>query len=344
MKELLLTLVILYLAFFVRLMSSGAGLKRSGSVLFLVAVFGLGVGVLFAVIPLFISPDSAAKVFLGVAIFTSVLLLPVVALSRARDFLLPRSTVLEVVSLNVLVVMIGEPVGGVPDVQESLGMLQQAFLNPFVRLIPTEFAWMNLVISLWPTLLALWLATRGAAANRWLRFFPMLWVQVTSILWLIPASLTQLITADLTKAMDYLDLLFAALGLVHVVLTWLILDDALFAQRTTLGEGEPADSTEKIGVARRLADSMNAGPWPPLVYVAVAVLTWFAIRAMQSYLQDANPMLFGFVGAVAAGALALRFKERGGTRSWQFPVWLVSAVALVVSIHWLMHLDLLPAH
>jgi hypothetical protein len=340
----LLTIFVLYAAFVIYLLSAGVGLRRTGGVVWQVIKFGAGIGAVLAVFALLALPSAAATTFLVTVIIVSLIWLPIAAMSRARDFLMPRSTVLEVVCLNVLVIVIGEPQGGFPIFRQLLGIVQQALLNPFVIVIPEEHAWLNTVISLWPSLLALWLAAKGKGAGRWLRFFPMLWVQITAIVWLFPASVKTLVRADLSTAMGSLDLLVAALGLVHVVLTWVILRDALTMNRTTLPMEDSSDSTEKLGVARRLADGMSPGPWSPPAYVVAAVLTWFAIRASLSYLPTAGTLMYGFLGAFVAGALALRLEERQSSSSGRVPLWLASASALVISLVWLSQSDLLPGY
>jgi hypothetical protein len=340
----LLALLVMYLAMAAYLRFAGVAVGMIQGILITAAKFALISAALVASIPMMFSLATGANVFLITAIFCTLYMLPVTAISRARDHLLPKSSVLTVVCLNVMVILLGRPFGGFAMFEQLLGFVQQMVLNPFVLLIPKPLSWLNTVISLWPSLLAMALAARGAAAGRPLRFVLMLWVQIILLVWLVPVSLTQVMQPDSGSFMGLVDLLLASLSLVHVVITWMMLRDAVTGERTTLVGETSEDSTEKIGVARRLADGMSEGPWPPQAYVVAAIATWLAVRVMFTYLQDAQPALWIFMGIIGAGPLSSRVRKGELAKRSPKLVWLASWAVVAVALVGVGGMNILPGY
>ena len=295
----LLVLVSLYLVFFMYLMFAGAGLMRTLSVLRVAAWQSSLAGLVVGVVVALFSVAGGAQAFLTVMTFMSLLLLPTAALSRARDFVLPSSSALEAVCLNVLVLAMGGPAHSFPFLDTFFVAGYHLLLNPFVLLMPPSLA---LALSLWPSVLALRVAGQGRHASRRSRFFLNLWVQLVSILWVLPAAIGTFRHFKAGSLQAYVEAVFACLGLVYVVLTWMTLRDAVFARRTTMEGERSIDSTEGVGVARALADRMDAGRLHPRVLVAAGLLTYFAIwRVADAFPRSPGRRIRGLHGHRGGG-------------------------------------------
>ena len=337
MINLFLVLLIMYFAFFAYLMLAGAGLQRAIGILYRGVVQSVFAGLLFGVIPALVSMQSGIRTFLVAALLSSMVVLPMAALSRARDFILPRSSVLEVVCINVLVLTVDSLPHSFAFFDQFFGVALQLLLNPFAYVIPASLSWINFALAFWPSALALMLAAQARGGSTRLRFALIMWVQAIGILWLLPASIAALEGFAATSPLEWFEAFFGALGIVHVVLTSVTLRDALFRKRTKLIGEKSHDSTEKIGVARRLADSMDPGRWPPVTYVAVGATAYLLTRMLRAMLPD--PQLaasLGFFAILAAGSLATKSAERLLTftrfRALSWPVALVLLVAILFAL------------
>jgi hypothetical protein len=327
----LLVLVSLYLVFFTYLMFAGAGLMRTLSVLSVAAWQSSLAGLVVGVVVALFSVAAGAQTFLTVMTLMSLLLLPTAALSRARDFVLPSSSALEAVCLNVLVLAMDGPSRSYAFLDTFFQGGYHLLLNPLVLLMPPSLA---LALSLWPSVLALRVAGQGKQASRRSRFFLNLWVQLMSILWVLPAAIGAFRHFKPDSLQDYVEAVFACLGLVYVVLTWMTLRDAVLGKRTTLVDERSEDSTERIGVARTLAERMDAGRLHPAVLVAAGVLTYVAIWvSLMNFLDRQAAASAGFMTIVVAGALFSRDMNRhtseDGRPTLPPSAWVYSAVALI---------------
>jgi hypothetical protein len=327
----LLVLVSLYLVFFMYLMFAGAGLMRTLSVLRVAAWQSSLAGLVVGLVVALFSVAAAAQTFLTVMTLMSLVLLPTASLSRARDFILPNSSAIEAVCLNVLVLAMGEPSRSFAFFDTFFQAGYHLLLNPFALLVPPS---LGLALSLWPSVLALRAAAQGPQASRRSRFFLNLWVQLMSIFWVLPAAIGTFRRFNADSWQDYVEAVFACLGLVYVVLTWMTLRDAVFGKRTAM-EGEVSvDSTAGIGVARALADRMDVGRLHPRVLVAAGLLTYVAIWLSLLHSLDREVAASaGFIVIVVAGALLSRDMGRPASEierpSLPRSAWVVSALALI---------------
>jgi hypothetical protein len=327
----LLIVVSLYLVYFMYLMFAGAGLARTLGVLRVAAWQSSLAGLVVGVVVALFSVAAGAQTFLTVMTLMSLVLLPTASLSRARDFILPSSSAIEAVCLNVLVLAMGEPSRSFAFFDTFFQAGYHLLLNPFVLLMPPSLA---LALSLWPSVLALRVAAQGRQASRRSRFFLNLWVQLMSILWVLPAAIGTFRRFKPDSWQDYVEAVFACLGLVYVVLTWMTLRDAVFGKRTAM-EGEVSiDSTAGTGVARALADRMDAGRLHPGVLVAAGVLTYVAIWVSLLHSLDRQVAASaGFIVIVVAGAVLSRDLRRPTSEvdrpALPWSAWVVSAVALI---------------
>ena len=291
-------------------MFAGAGLMRTLSVLRVAAWQSSLAGLVVGVVVALFSVAGGAQAFLTVMTLMSLLLLPTAALSRARDCVLPSSSALEAVCLNVLVLAMGGPAHSFPFLDTFFVAGYHLLLNPFALLMPPSLA---LALSLWPSVLALRVAGQGRHASRRSRFFLNLWVQLMSILWVLPAAMGTIRHFKAGSLQAYVETVFACLGLVYVVLTWMTLRDAVFARRTTMEGERSIDSTEGVGVARALADRMDAGRLHPWVLVAAGLLTYFAIwLSLMHSLDRQVAASAGFMVIVVAGALFSHMQRSTG--------------------------------
>jgi len=326
---LLLVIASLYLVFFLYLLLAGAGYRRTSGVLRTSAWQSLLTALVIGVAVALFSPAGGLQAFLIVMLLASLLFLPTATLSRARDFVMPSSSALEVVCLNVLVLTVGAP-------SPTFALFDLLFqggyhllLNPFARFMPP---WLGAALSLWPAVVALRVAAQGTNATSRLRFLLNLWVHLMSIVWVLPAAITSFATFNAESPPSYVELLFACLGLVYVVLTWMTLRDALLGKRTHL-EGEVSlDITARLGVARVLADRMDPGRLHPAALVAGGVITCLAVWAALVILLDARTAAsIGFMLVVVGGALVSRGSGKPATDKASTPTaaWLLSAATLV---------------
>jgi hypothetical protein len=300
----LLVLVSLYLVFFMYLMFAGAGFMRTLSVLRVAAWQGALAGLVVGGVVALFSVAGGAQAFLTVMTLMSLIVLPTAALSRARDFILPSSSVFEVVCLNALVVAIGHPPHSFPFFDTLFQGAFHLLLNPFASFMPV---WLGTALCFWPSALALRLAAQGERASLKSRFFMNLWVQMMSIIWVLPAAIGSFNQFKGESPMDYVEILFACLSLVYVVLTWMTLRDAVLGKRTVMIDERSLDSTERIGVARALADRMDPGRWPPIAHVTAGIATYLITwTALLAYLDPGTAATVGFMTVVVAGALAGR--------------------------------------
>jgi len=330
----ILALVIasLYIVYFVYLLLAGAGVTRTSGVLRTAAwksvvtalIIGVAVGVF--------APAVGLQVFLVVMLLSSLMFLPVATLSRARDFVMPSSSALEAVCLNVLVLAVGEPSPTFPIFDLVFQGGYHALLNPFASFMPP---WLGMSLSLWPAVLALRLAALGTKASERARYLLIVWVHVMSIIWVLPAAITSLFSFKGESPLKYVELLFACLGLVYVVLTWMTLRDAMSGKRTHLDGEVSLDVTAKLGVARVLAQRMDPGRLPPAALVAAGAVTYLVVwLALMTLLDPQSAASIGFMLVVVGGALVNRGggKPASDARAPARPAaaWLPSAGALIV--------------
>lgn len=327
----LLVILVLYLVFFVYLMFAGAGLARTLGILGKAAQFGSIGGLVTGIVASLASVDAAVSTFLFTMMFVSLVCLPTFSVYRARDFILPSSSVLEVVCLNALVMVVGKPPRSYPFLDTFFQGGFHLLLNPFVLLMPK---WLGFALSFWPAALALRLAAQGENATPRSRFFLNLWVQLLSVVWVLPAAIGALRKFDRNSLMDHFEVLVACLGLVYVVLTWVSLRTAMSGKQNPIVE-RWIDSNEPGGFAQSFANRMDPGRWPPLFYVFAGVGTYLVTWvALVSFLDLEMAATVGFVAVVIASSLAPRNERlpvhQEPTRGSAGLAWPISAALLVV--------------
>ena len=295
----LLVLVSLYLVFFMYLMFAGAGLMRTLSVLRVAAWQSSLAGLVVGVVVALFSVAGGAQAFLTVMTFMSLVLLPTAALSR-RDFVLPAQR-----ARSGLPQRAGAGHGRARALVSFPRHIFRGWLSPAaqsLRAVDAAVTGVGAVTVAFGAGVARGRA--GAARQPPLAFL------------FEPVGATREHPVGAARGhghvrhfkagslQAYVETVFACLGLVYVVLTWMTLRDAVFARRTTMEGERSIDSTEGVGVARALADRMDAGRLHPWVLVAAGLLTYFAIwLSLMHSLDRQVAASAGFMVIVVAGAL-----------------------------------------
>lgn len=320
---LLLVVASLYLVYFLYLVLAGAGLSRTLGVLGVAArqssITALVIGIVVGIF----SVTGGMQAFSVVMLFMSLLALPNASLARAAEFILPSSSALEVVCFNVLAIAIGGPAQTFPifDVFFQGGF--HLLLNPLAFLMPPA---LGVALSLWPSVLALRLAAQGSRASPGLRRFLNVWVQLLSVIWVLSAAINSLLAFKPATPMSYVEALFASLGLIYVVLTWMTL---------TAEDKSSSNSIGRKDVVRALAERMDPGRLHPAALAVAGVITYLVTWTAMIYLLDGHAAAsIGFVAVVVAGALLGRGEKSSGVDEATPPrtvsAWAFSAAALLV--------------
>lgn len=297
MSQVIVGVLTMFLAFFAYLLMAGAGIRRVAGVMARGALAGFGIGFIMGLIPSMVSTTIGEAVFVQFAVLGSFIGLAMASLSRAREFVVPKSSTLEVVCLNVLVVAFAGP----PDTFAFFEMFMDLgyflLVNPLAHWVPADLGWLKLILQLWPSALALWAASRGEQASRSLRLFLMWWVQLACITWIFPASINVLFGRGDGAQYHYLDALLAAIGMVRVVLSLLAIRTSLWKMRG-VDESAPA-------YRQTLAGSMSVYALPGWAYAAAGIATYLLVNvakhffATQVAITDGFFMILGVTAAVA---------------------------------------------
>jgi hypothetical protein len=319
----LIALLILYFVFSVYLLLAGAGRERLDSVLRTAGPFSLLAGFVIGALATFKSLSAGVQAFLFTTLFASLIALPVMASIRAREFVLPRSSVLEVVCLNALVMAIGQP----PSSYGVLDLLcEGAFhvlLNPFVWILPPLPAF---ALSFWPSVLALRMAAQGEKASDRSRSFLLVWAILVGFTWIVPTAASAFMAFKAGSPGSYLDVLLACVALVYVWTTLVSMHNGFWL----------ASSGRQRRIPGELAGRMSTGRWSPIVYVVAGLLT-YAITwvALLNLLDPLTASTIGLVSIVVAGALVEGTAGQGNTDAEPRRVWIpwvICALLLVVPL------------
>lgn len=318
----------LYLVFFVYFLFSGVRLARTLSVLYTAGFYGSISGFALGAVAASMSLGAGIATFFYTTMFVSFITMLTFALRRTRETILPESSPLDVVCLNVLMLALHRP----PTTYAFLDMFfQGAFhllLNPLVLLMPPS---LGFALSLWPSVLALRVAALGDKVSVRSRTFLHVWVQLMSIVWVLPTALSSLKSRETESLLGYVNVAFACLGLVFVVLTWVALNEA-----TTSGR----EAGPRASFAGAAANHMNAGSFPPFVLVLAGICTYFvASISLARFLDLQTAASIGFVFIVTASALLGRRRpqlayatDTGIVTRWPRLSWLVGGIVLVLVI------------
>jgi hypothetical protein len=306
----------IYLIFFAYLQFAGVGMRRTLELLWRSGTYSSLAGVAVGLVGGLVSAKAAVSTFLFTTMLVSACTLPALVFMKAREFVLPRSSALEVVGLNVLVMVIGAPPRSYPFLDVFFRGGFHLLLNPFVLLMP---AWLGFALSFWPSALAMRFAARGDRAGSSLRRFLPLWVQCMSIVWVLPAAIGAFRRFDSRSIMSHAEIFGASLGLVYVVMT-------LLDFRGT-----------KVGRDGGVSSRMDAGPSSPFVLavagVSIYLLTWAALAIFLD-LQSAASVGFVVVMILGMGLNRGASGERRneGQKGFSSLSWLNAAVVLVVAL------------
>lgn len=344
MSQVIVGVLTMFLAFFVYLLMAGAGIRRAVDVMARGALMGVGVAGIMALLPSLVSTTIGEYVFVQFAVLGCFVGLAMMSLSRAREFVVPKSSTLEVVCLNVLIVAFAGP----PDTFAFFEMFMDLgyflLVNPLAHWVPADLGWLKLILQLWPSALALWAASRGEQASRWLRLFLMWWVQLACITWIFPASINVLFRLGDGTQYHYFDALLAAVGMVRVVLSLLTIHTSLWGSRS-VEEFAPDEAAGSSAVYRQtLAGSMSVYALPGWAYAAAGIATYLLVNVTQHFFAPQVAITDGFF--MILGVTAVGTWLRAGTpamRNLAFAP-LVGVALLATGLLILNRLPLLPRY
>jgi hypothetical protein len=337
--------VVVYLAFFLHLLLAGAGLKRALSVIRASALAALATAALLAALPYFYFPDIGRAIFLFAAVVSSLFFLTRIALARAREFVVPYGSTFEIVCINVFMVSLGGPPKSLDLFEDFAQFAYFAILNPFAYLIPKELGWLSVLLCLWPSALALVLASRAPEGGRFGRLVLALWMQILGIVWVLPACVESVWGSSLDARYLFVTALFAAMGVVHVWLTTLVVRETLFGRLDTARFEEDRAQAVKTSSGGGLVDRMTVLALPVWAYVAGALCAYLLANATVHFFSDVQSITAGFFVIVGISSLVTRW-YLGSVSAMPRPrpnAWIALA-ALLAGVFGLRAQPLLPSH
>ena len=340
----LLIVVIMFAAYFVYLVMAGAGLGLALEVLGRAVLTGLGLGVLMAAVPYYIWPELGQLVFMYYGVFGCLTGLAYESLRKSREFAIPKSSTFEVVCLNVLALAFGGPPDTVPTFEPFVAAAYVILVNP-LGFLPPEFGWLKTVFSLWPSALALLVASWGGQHGRLLRLVLMWWVQLVCITWVFPASIGALVGALEGSRYHYVDAVFAAVGLVRVILALGTLKIALLGTRRPEDFEVPEGTAAAADFRRGLVEKMLVLPLPAWVYATGSLGIYLLANAAQHFLEPDVAITAGFFTILAVSGVFAALHAPDWRASWtvaSHPV--LAIILLAVGLPILREMPLLPRY
>lgn len=283
------------LAFLLYLLLAGAGVGRALRICLMAAVAGCGATLAVSLFLPVVFLD--ARLVMGLAVLFNLLTLPTVVFAKARDLVIQRTSVVEVMLINVLVLMTA---GG----STSLGYL----LNPLSLVVPMGF-WWTAIIGLWPTALAVLLTWQGPPGDLRLRMILGIWAQLVGIVWLLPTAFYAVQTFDATSPGTYLESVLASLAGVYVVMSAVHL--------FWLFGGSHGGETQRFGnLAVQTGESVVVTRMHPLVLLGVgllgAAILGYGLTVRPT--ADAPLLIFGMYSAAGVFSQLLT-RDAGGDTS-----------------------------
>jgi hypothetical protein len=288
----LVSVLSMFLAFFVHLVMAGAGMHRALTVVVRAALLGVAIGLVMSALPYLVSVRVGRVVFTHFAILGCFVALSMQSLRRAREFLVANSSTFEVICLNVLAIAFGGPPESFAFFEVFTELGYTVLVNPLGFWLPAELGWLKMLLSLWPSVIALYAASRGSQASRGTRLFLMWWVQLICITWLFPASIDVLFRVGTDSNYLYADVLLAAVGMVRVVLTLLALIVSVRGSDFA-DEGQP-EGTTKMALRGKLVDGMVLLPIPAWMYALGGVGTFLLVDVARHLLPADVAITSGF--------------------------------------------------
>ena len=298
-KPLLIALTA-HLAFLLYLLLVGAGIGRALRICLLAAAAGLGLSLVILFPLLFFLPD----VVIAFAVLFNIILLPAVAFARARDVVVPGTSLVEVVFINVLVIMTAW-------YSPWLGYL----LNPLTLLVPMDATRWTMAIGLWPTAIALLLAWRGPPGDSRLRVLLGAWTQLVGIMWLFPTALRSIEQFDAASMRSYLSSVIACLACVHVAMSYRHILELL--------GGPHRRETRRFGsLVEQTGESVSVPRMHPLMLLGLGLLwagglyLWLSVRPIE----DATLLILGaYVAAMGLTTTLSRHSREGEPQAMAQP-------------------------
>jgi hypothetical protein len=335
-------ILVMYVAFFLYLLMVGAGLERAFAVMVKAAISTIAASLLVALLPLVYLPSFGKYIFLGAAMVFSFVSLTQAAMGRARRFIVPETSTLEIVCVNVFMVALG----GAPESLEYFGTLvefvYQVILNPLSPLFPDELSWMATPLALWPSALALFLVARGTSGRAG-RFALMFWLQVLGILWLLPPAFETLVDGGREMTFGVFAMLMAAVAMVRVWLTAVTLREGTLGRLDTRDFEDDTDVEEAAARSRTLADRVTVMRLPAWCYVTGGLAAYLLANAMLHFLDDVQAISTGYFVILAFTSLVARWYTRVSPELNHAAAQSVTAfVALLALVPALRQLPLLP--
>ena len=286
-----------YLAFFVFLLTSGAGYRRALDVLARSALAGVVALVMAIAFP--------------PMVILSFIVLAMMSLRHAREFLVSASSTFQVVCLNVLVVAFGRPPDSYPviDMLANFGFF--LLVDPLAYWLPRDMGWFKMFLQLWPSAIALWVASRGELAPRWARLLLMWWVQLVCVTWTFPAAIDPLLRSLEDPSYSYFALLMATAGLVYVMLTLVTLHVALWGSRREAEYALHAGETAKSAFRRALLEGMVVLQLPTWIHAAGGIAVYLLVNVVRHHLPPDVATTTGFFVILGVSALVGTLVPRG---------------------------------